>query len=286
MSISGRTGYGGTIRELHRTGIHANISSAVAQEIETTLVVIHDDPADLMEGIASLRSLGGYRLAPGRSGTLRDTYYDTPSRLLSNRGIAVRTRMQGETTVFCIKQDERTDDAGATIREEIELPWSRQCIDYVAHILHKVSSGIHEVPSLMTSPGESLGCLGLLPIQARETVRLVLHARHPEGPTGEVVSEIALDRVCYSISSFRILHHEIEIEAASPDGLGAVMDLTGLLREHHAESLRPWRHNKLITGIALEQLIAEGRLPVMTGRFTSLNRAAYDEIELVLRDRG
>ncbi|HPI93217.1 MAG TPA: CYTH domain-containing protein [Deltaproteobacteria bacterium] len=255
----------------------------MAQEIETTLAVVCSDPAGLMEEIAALRSLGPYRLVPGPACALGDTYYDTPSRLLSARGIALRTRELGEEVLFCIKQDERLDETGTAVRDEIELPWSRQCIDHASHILHKLASGINEVLPEAGSPRECLACLGLVPIQERLTDRLVLDASYADGPFPGTVAEMALDRVRYIVAALGVLHHEIEIEAKLPDDTGPVRELALLLRQRYPESLRPWRHNKLVTGFALERLMAEGRLPVVPGRYTHPAAEAYDAMDAMLR---
>ncbi|MCU0577352.1 MAG: CYTH domain-containing protein [Desulfobacterota bacterium] len=254
------------------------------KEIETTLVVVRDDPLGVMEEIAALRSLGPYRLSPPVMLSLKDTYYDTPSRLLSTRGIAVRTRESGTSVLFCIKQDERIDESGAAFRDEFEMPWSRQCFDHIAHILHKLARCVGEVPARTDSPGECLVCLGLTAIQERETARLAKNAEATDGPDRGVLAEVALDRVCYHLSGFRILHYEIEVEATSPDLIDPVRDLTALLRQRYGGCLMPWRHNKLVTGLALEQLIAEGRLSVHPGRFTCLAGTDYMAIETVLKD--
>lgn len=255
----------------------------MVQEIEATLVVSHSDPLRVMEDVAALSALGPYRLTHGGSRTLSDVYYDTPSRLLAVRGIAVRIREAGGQPVFCIKQDEMVDETGTAFREEIEMPWSRQCMNHIAHILHKLACGMHEVPARTGSPGECLACLGLLPVQERETTRLVLDASLPDAPVEGTLAALALDRVCYVLSGARILHHEIEIETGSPDLMPRLREITTLLMEHCGDALRPWRHNKLVTGFALERLIAEGALHVRPGRYTRLTPADYDSVEAAVK---
>jgi len=126
-------------------GFHARMR-CMSKEIEATLVVVHDEPQRILEKVSALRSLGPYRFSPGVVLTLEDTYYDTPSRLLSSRGIAVRIRHVGELHLFCIKHDEHVDVAGTASRDEMETPWSRQCMDHLLPVLHKHPAGICEVP--------------------------------------------------------------------------------------------------------------------------------------------
>lgn len=263
---------------------HAKIRAVVTVEMETTLCVIREDPMGLMEEIAGLRALGPYRFAPRGTQTLEDVYYDTPSRILSSRGIAVRTRVVGDSATFCIKQDEQMDASGTAVRDEIEMPWSRQCMDHIAHILHKVAYGLVEVPCRTDDPVESLACLGLSPIQSRRTVRMTLDAGQEGDPGIGVVAMLALDRVCYRLSGLSILHHEIEVEAACPESLDHVRGLASLLMDLHPEALRPWRHNKLVTGFALERLLAEGSLAITPGRYNTIAWPAYQAIEAILHD--
>ena len=268
---------------MHLEWFHERIPS-MTKEIEATLVVVHDDPLGFMESISALRSLGPYRINPGEVLSLKDTYYDTPSGLLSNRGIAVRTREHGVSQIFCIKQDEQVDGEGTAIRDEIEMPWSRQCVDHMAHILHKLSSGLNEVPPRTGSPSECLACLGLITVQERETTRMLLNVSLPEGPHPGTVAEMALDRVCYVLSGARILHYEVEIEATMAEVPDHIRGITSLLCGRYGEILRPWRHNKLVTGFALEQLIADYRLYIQPGRYTHLTGKDYAAIEAVLKD--
>jgi hypothetical protein len=138
----------------------------VTVEIETTLCVIRDDPwASWRRSPASGRWVPTVR-ARGTQ-TLEDVYYDTPSRILSSRAFAVRTRIVGDSAVFCIKQDEQVGTRPGRQSGRNRMPWSRQCMDHIAHILHKVAYGLVEVRAGRTIPWRALQCLGLSPIQSR-----------------------------------------------------------------------------------------------------------------------
>jgi hypothetical protein len=211
----------------------------MSKEIEATLVVVHDEPQRILEKVSALRSLGPYRFSPGVVLTLEDTYYDTPSRLLSSRGIAVRIRHVGELHLFCIKHDEHVDVAGTASRDEMETPWSRQCMDHLLPVLHKLQGGICEVPPESCSPGECLACLGLTALQERETTRILKDASLPGGPCSGPVAELALDRVSYAIGSCRILHYEIEVEARTADASTFVREISTLLSLVSGTRCRP-----------------------------------------------
>lgn len=256
----------------------------MAKEMETTLVVDNDDPLDIMEKISAQGTLGPYRLSIDGVLSLKDIYYDTPSRLLSYRGIALRTREHGSSQFFCIKQGEQVDDTGTAVRDEIEMPWSRRCMDHIAHILHELQAAINEAPPWMGSPHECLASLGLVAIQERETTRMTLAASLPGSPREGPLAELALDRVCYLIGRTRILHHEVEIEAADADAMDHIRDITGILSDRYGPALRPWRHNKLVTGFALEQLIAERKIFPRSDGYAHLTGQDYDAIEAVLKN--
>ena len=263
-------------------GFHARMR-CMSKEIEATLVVVHDEPQRILEKVSALRSLGPYRFSPGVVLTLEDTYYDTPSRLLSSRGIAVRIRHVGELHLFCIKHDEHVDVAGTASRDEMETPWSRQCMDHLLPVLHKLQGGICEVPPESCSPGECLACLGLTALQERETTRILKDASLPGGPCSGPVAELALDRVSYAIGSCRILHYEIEVEARTADASTFVREISTLLSSRFGDTLQTWRYNKLTTGFAIERLVSGNSLSLRPGTCTCLARADYDLIDAVLK---
>ncbi len=255
----------------------------MAKEIEATLVVVHDDPQRVLEKVSALRSLGPYRFSPGVVLTLQDTYYDTPSRLLSSRRVAVRIRHVGEMHLFCIKRDEQVDVAGTAFRDEMETPWSRQCIDHLFPVLHLLQGCSYEVPPETCSPGECLACLGLIAVQERETTRILMDASLPGGPCSGPVAELALDRVSYAIGGCRILHYEIEVEARTADASTSVREISTLLISRFGDTLQTWRYNKLATGFAIERLVSGNSPSLRQGTCTHLARADYDVIEAVLK---
>jgi len=256
---------------------------AMPVERETKLVILGDEPGAVMEEIASKKSLGTYRLKRNRTQSLKDTYYDTTDRSLSTRGIALRIRQVGKGVIFCIKQDERSDESGVKLRDEIELSWSQDNREEIISHLEGISLPAGGRNPAQETPDKFLKDMGLSVIHKRETRRITLNAaadiEHGEG----IIAEIALDATCYFINECRVLHHEIEVEAKGGDSDMHIVYLTDFLRKAYGVRLMPWDHNKLLTGLALERLFAEGKLTAMPGKTMYLNRSYYEELDALMR---
>ena len=251
-------------------------------EIETKLIVSGERPEILLGEIASRAAFGQYRLAPAGMTAFQDTYYDTSERSLSKQGIAVRTREKPGSIFFCIKKNEFLKNGGAVVREELELPWSRQCMDHVIKIMGKASRKTNALPSDEASPSQCLTRLGLVAIQTRETRRQEFDISC--AGREDIIAELALDEVCYLISGCRILHYEIEVEAILPSCEPHIVLLTGLIRQAYPDRLTRWNHNKLLTGFALERLVSAGMLSVQPGEPLHLHRSSYDAIDAFLKN--
>lgn len=253
----------------------------MATEMETTLVVLGDEPQNLMEELSTHEVIGPYRLASRGMKVFTDTYFDTLERSLSGRGIALRTRDTAGSVIFCIKQGERIQATGAAVREELEFPWSVQCLDHAARIIQAPPTSPIEVPSHVDSPTQCLARLGLFPVQSRKTIRLVLDVSSVD--RRETIAELALDEVSYSISGCSILHYEIEVEGTNSSSENHIVCFTDLLRNSYPHKLMRWDHNKLITGMAMEELIKDGTLVTVPGKMTRLSRSSYDVIDAFLK---
>jgi inorganic triphosphatase YgiF len=248
----------------------------MALEIETKLVVLGDDREALLEGLARRTALGPYRLAPAGIEMFRDTYYDSPGCLLSGQRIALRTRETERSVVFCIKHSERVKDSGVAEREELETPWSPQCLDQAARILRRAPMEALYTPPGFEDPLHGLARLGLAPIQSRQTRRQALDVRDAEG---KILAELALDEVCYHVAGGTVLHCEIEAEAKGCGDVSLIEHVTGLVSRLYPDRLIRWDYNKLITGLALERLMGEGRLPAPSGKILLLDRSGYTAID-------
>ena len=96
-------------------------------------------------------------------------------------------------------------------------------------------------------------------VQHRETLRKPRDVRRKSGATYPL-AEMALDTVTYSIGRRKVRLFEVEIEAKRREGIEVADRVTEVLRAGRRQSLKPWRHSKLATGLALESLEREGKL--------------------------
>lgn len=253
----------------------------MATEMETTLVVLGDEPQNLMKELSTHVVIGPYHLASRGMKVFTDTYFDTLERSLTKRGIALRTRDTAGSVIFCIKQGEHIQATGAVVREELEFPWSGQCLDHAARIIQSPLMNTKKLPFNLDSPVQCLAGLGLVPLQSRKTKRLVFDVSYAQRK--EIIAELALDEVSYSISGCSILHYEIEVEAAGSSNENHIIRFTDLIRNSYPHKLMRWDHNKLITGMAMEELIKDGTLASVPGRMTHLSRSSYDVIDAFLK---
>jgi inorganic triphosphatase YgiF len=253
----------------------------MATEIETTLVILGNNPRNLVDELSAHKTIGPYHLTFRVTKVFTDTYYDTTDRSLSGKGIALRTRDISGSTIFCIKKGERIEDTGASVREELELPWSKKCLDHAGRIIQNPPTHINNAPCDTDSPAQCLESLGLFPIQSRKTKRHAFDVSY--APGNETIAEIAVDEVGYSISGCTILHCEIEVEAKDPSASGHIVRVTDHMKSLHPEALMRWDHNKLITGIAMEALMKDGKIASIPGSITRLSRFSYDMIDAFLK---
>jgi hypothetical protein len=251
------------------------------REIEAKMVVVGADPEAILERVSGLESLGPYLMSPGGSGTLEDTYYDTPARSLSAKACALRTRRSGQETFLCIKMDEHASGDGMTDREEIELAWSVQGLRRIEGFMSDLGNMCGRWEGLFErcTEREILAALGLYPIQHRRTSRRVLAARLKG--SGAACAVLCLDRVAYETDRGVVLHREIEVEASPGGDAAHVREIAGSLVQCMGDALMPWPYNKLLTGAALE-VLAERRM-LDTGRTTlGLTRRDYEESAAII----
>lgn len=246
-------------------------------EIETTLVICSDDPGTTADRIASLRSLGGYRLVPRSPVVLHDRYLDTASGALRPHRIALRIRTVGDKHRITVKGPSIADpDSGAKSRMEVELPWSPDALARVAGILS--GFGVPLVGAEREGdPIEVLGGLGLRIVQNRTTHRRRRDFVQEESTV--VRAELAVDSVQYHFDGRKVKHHEVEIEAKDQDDPGVIGGMTAHLVSQFPGVLRRWGRGKYSTGRAIERLLLRGELDGLVGSGGNLRPEAYTRIE-------
>jgi len=253
--------------------VGASVAEREAWEFEATLRVCGREPERVFERIAALRALAGCALEPAGECELRDVYLDTPDARLRAARAGLRLRRRGAAGgpgVLTLKTGGSARGL-AVERAEWERPWGPGAAARLAERLRAL--GIEAPPGAEGEAGgeplAALRRLGLVVVQERTTRRRTLWARALPG--GERVAEIALDRVAYPVAGRALLHHEVEIEAASPADRECVTRLAHALLDGLGADLAPWPHGKLALGRALAELAREGLPP---GWIDAAGRAA------------
>lgn len=253
----------------------------MAEEVELTFRVTSPDPEGVFRDIASKHSMDVFRLAPRGSEVIRDTYLDTPGFDLGEKGYALRVRAKNGAVMLTLKGNEKECDGGGVSRLEIEGPWSVQALRQVAR---EIGSGRMETETFdQSEPLKSLEAMGFVVIQDRKTARIPIDVFFRDEETR--FGEIALDRVRYETAGKGYIHYEIEIEAKGDVRQGPLSEWVRSLHEAFPGVLESWECNKLVTGLALEDLLRRGELPVARDEDSPLPPSWYDTIEAWIRKK-
>lgn len=261
-------------------------------EVEATLAVSSERPAEVAERLAELDGVGPYRLEWHGVDELRDVYLDTPPGELRALGLALRLRRTDDGWRITLKGPARPASGGAVERSELEIPWSPAGF---RRVLEELRGRGVEPPggAFPRAPEEGRGerdagdppkvarGAGFRSVQDRRTLRRSARVPAEGVGGGGTLAWLAVDIVRFRDASGRaVRHREVEIEAtaSAPEGLPG--EVAGLLRRRFGDALRPWEHPKLATGAAL----AEIEPPV--GPDGDLLPTVYDRLERDLSGGG
>jgi len=252
-------------------------------EIEAKFVIASSAPLQVRERLQGLTSIGGFtiRALPARS--MRDVYFDTPPRDLGRARLALRLRTVGDDTWITLKGKAAHLAGGFLDRLEIELPWSA---DALRHLLLELRARGVAFPAASTDaspedPHACLAALGLHPIQDRSTERACRDLRRTgsRAASKSSAAEMSLDVVAYRAGGATVYHHEIEIEARRGSDPQQLRPFLHALLDSFGERLRPWPHDKLVSGFAIEAMMASGELRGLVDASSHLVPAAYDVLD-------
>ena len=228
-------------------------------ELEATLVA-RAKGREALDRALKLSALGAHLLRPAAKLDLFDRYFDTPSRTLASRRIAVRVRESNGDVFLAVKGAGETVPTGGTRRLEIEEPWSEQALQGALAALEAAGVRLDDgntaaaAAAAMSGARTALELLGLGVVQERETERWVRLLTPKDSQ--HVLAEVDLDAVTYRFSEASARLFEIEIEAKDK-ALELGRFVAALARE--LPELSPWPYSKLATGIAIERALSDGR---------------------------
>jgi len=232
--------------------------SKSGREAEAVLMMVADDPAALIAEVSALDSIAGLSLGPTVALQADDSYFDSPDKALTGRGLALRLRRLPDRSLIGLKGEEMWTEKGV-LRLELEAPWSSNSL---ADVLHEL--GFREVR--LTWPGTAItgadpqDVLASMDLAAFQTRQLSRCARPVLDADGDAVAELAVDTVTQEVAATRLTYREIEVEAADASSAAVVSDLSEALLAAFPDGLMAWSHSKLATGIALERMAVSNGL--------------------------
>lgn len=254
-------------------------------EVEITLAVSSETPAEVADRIAALDRLGSYRLHWLDVRELRDVYLDTPARELRERALALRLRREDDGWWITLKGAARPAAGGAVERSELELEWSPAGFRRILRVLRARGVDLPGASSVPSDPDggdpvQVAGGAGFRVVQDRRTRRTRARVEAADGGE-EPLAWLVVDTVRFRTASGRaVRHREVEVEATPGAPEEVPGDVAGLLRRRFGDVLRPWEHPKLATG----QAVAGTEPPA--GPDGDLLPAAYDRLERELSGGG
>ena len=269
--------------ELQEADSGGGTEEAGEPEVEATLAVTAETPAEVAARIGGLSRIGEHRLEWLGTERLRDVYLDTAGGELRERELAFRLRRSGGSWTLTLKGEARPVAGGGVERSELEVPWSAAGLEEVLEALRSGGLPLSGSPPATRGrdPVESLRSAGFRVVQDRRTLRRSARVLPPDDG-GTPLATLVVDTVLFETASGRtVRHREVEVEATPAAARGLPGRIAALLRNRFGDALRPWEHGKLATGAALE------RIDPPVGPGGDLLPPAYDLLERELsRDGG
>ncbi len=259
----------------------------VPTETEATLAIVSDFPDGITKALVADGCIGSFELSLEDRYTIHDQYFDTQDASLGNRSYALRLRSCDGRVLLALKGKGKRVGAYSTARLEIEDVWSPDTLGAIAGALKAqgVLSASTKLGSGLMQPVTVLRGMGLEILQDRTTKRQNFTVT-AQGSNNRL-AEISVDTVTYRLSIGGLTRHELEIEAKTEQGKEILDELIRALLLRFPGSLRLWRHSKLATGLALEQLARSYSVTEIQSSKGVLLPAVYDLIEsLIARPRG
>lgn len=247
-------------------------------EIEYKLVVT-ENAAAIFHELSQLHTLVDCVLGNARLHQLHDYYFDTSDRQLGTAGIALRLRQQNGEQQLAIKAKEQVGENGLSRRFEWDQPWQAQSFALLFDELARLGVSLAPVAFSNTDAISLIQQAGFDIIQDRTTQRIARTLTCPQ-IKGEM--ELALDHTCYQVgkkATESIDHFEIELEIDEIHLPHAQLIVNALCNNY--PGLIPWRHNKLITGLAMQQYPDLHKLQ----QAGSLGREGYEQLHVYIEQQ-
>jgi hypothetical protein len=266
--------------------------SDLPREVEGVLLVCADDPDGVARRLGAVDAIDRFDLLARPPQRIRDTYVDTGDGAVAGARVALRVRELDGRPLLTLKADARRTGT-ASARVELEAPWSAEALRAALDELRRRGLRLPDPPPAGSGepqggapvgrePLAVLAGLGLHPTQVRDTTRTPRDVVERDRPGARPVAELAIDDVGYRFPGGTVRLLEAEVEAKGQGGLATVQALLGVLAEAFPGELRPWPYGKLVTGRAVERLLATGGLAGLLDPAGRLRPAAFDRLAEIL----
>jgi inorganic triphosphatase YgiF len=216
-------------------------------EIETTLVIISNNPLEIVNQISALKSISPFNFWEKKSLNIKDIYFDTfRAKDLKKIGLALRIRKINSKDLITLKGPSKNSK-----RMEFEFEWSyNSLVKVISEINHRIEKNILIPKHVGKDPLQIIENLGFKAIQKRETHRIIKEVRNND----EFTIELAVDSVIYDTDP-EVIHYEVELEAKTENGIKQIKELQKLLLNIYGSDLRIWDFSKIKTGELIRTLI-------------------------------
>lgn len=248
-------------------------------ESELTLVAPGARGADILLELATVHELAGFMVEAPQRRDIRDVYWDTPVSELGRHGYALRIREQNGSCLLALKGNSTVEADGLVHRLEIEGRADAATLERIVEALHGAGITLSVEAGQADDPEYCFRRAGLAAIQNRRTHRIARNISMD--PPGHDSLELALDTVYYQVQEAQLVHREIELEGQGARGIHAARSVAEFLQVHYGDSLRVWRHNKLVSGMALLALQGSGLCPGSGA--VDIDAACYESVNTFLQ---
>jgi hypothetical protein len=222
-------------------------------EFEVKLVVASRQPREIASSLKKLTRVGDYRLGNRQVIKIRDIYFDTGTADLRKTQLALRVRFEGNLVLLTLKGKAAIADWGGIKRLEIEEAWSLTALQNVLKTIPDLKYDSNDIQNsfLSDNPVKTLEKLDFKIVQDRITRRemrdVLMRGRQ------ESLADFVIDEVHFQTSAGKVIHYEVEIEAAAEKYIEHVHMITQELQTQYPEDLRIWLYSKLETGDVIYQ---------------------------------
>lgn len=258
------------------------IRATEADRERETVLIVKANGERVLQRLGGLDSIPKFQLRAGQHLNIRDTYFDTPERMLLRKQANLRIRQTNGTIFVSAKSASKTDRTGVSSRREVELPWSEDAMASINRRLDLKLSGLSKLESGIDDPRQKLEAMGLQVLQERETRRDTREIIEGQGESS--IAELALDKVTYHFGKLKIPIFEIEVEAKSNTKSRTIKKIRNQIESIDRNELLRWKHGKFVTGRAIEKLLQTEKLEDLVDK-GGLKTSALKKIDKLISSK-